>query len=435
MDFHDRGDDSDFRLSGRVLAGLSLAVLLLAGGGAWAAIAQLNGSIIAQGEIKVDQNLKSIQHRDGGIVREIAIREGEFVHAGQVLLRLDDVQTRAELSIVRSQLLELVARKARLLAERDGSSAVAVPLTEPVAISHSDLVRYGEVRLFEGNRLNRESQKEQLRFEITQIGEEIKGLQAQQVSKALELKLVESEHKKMRELADKRLIEGSRVHGIERDLARLAGELGEIDASIARARARTSSIKLQIIGIDDNARTEAQRELSSVATKLSELNDRRVAIEDRLSRTDIRAPQSGIVNELAVHTIGGVITPAETVATIVPEKARLTVQAKFSPVDIDQVWVGQATKLRFSAFNQRTTPELKGEIIYVSAATMIDPATKQAHYLAEIQVAPEEMAKLGRVSLKPGMPVEVYATTEERTAYSYLARPLLDQFAKAFREQ
>ena len=428
-------ESDDFRLGGRVLAGTGLALLLLVGGGGWAAVAEINGSVIAHGMIKVDQNLKLIQHRDGGIVSEIAVREGDHVKAGQVIVRLDDVQTRAELSIVRSQLSELGARRARLMAERDGLAAIAIPLTDSVVVSHADLVRYGEMRLFEGNRLHRESQKEQLRFEIAQLGEEIKGLQAQQVAKNDELKLVEGEYSKVKALADKRLIEGSRVYVTDRELARLAGELGEINASIARARARTSSTNLQIIAIDDNARTEAQRELSAVATKISELTDRRVAVEDRLSRTDIRAPLSGVVNELSVHTLGGVITPAETLATIVPAYANLKVEAKLSPVDIDQVFVGQKVKLRFSAFNQRTTPELKGEIAYVSAATTVDPATKQPHYLADVQIAPEELDKLGKQGLKPGMPVEVFVATDERTAMSYLTKPILDQFSKTFREQ
>jgi HlyD family secretion protein len=418
-----------------MFAGLVLGIILVLGCGGWAAFAQINGAVIAQGMIKVDQNLKTIQHRDGGIISEIAVREGDFVKAGQIMLRLDDVQTRAELSIVRSQLAELGARRARLIAERDALPAIPVSSTDKVPVSQADLVGYGEVRLFEGNRVNRESQKEQLRFEIEQLGEEIKGLQAQQAAKTDELALVAAEHEKVKGLADKKLIERSRLYTSDRDLARLMGEQGEVNASIARARARTSSINLQIIAIDDSARTEAQRELSEVETKLSELNDRRTAIEDRLSRTDIRAPLSGIVNELSVHTIGGVITPAETLAMIVPENATLKVEAKLSPTDIDQVFVGQPATLRFSAFNQRTTPELKGRIIYVSAATTRDPATNEVYYVADVQVDPGELDKLGRQALMPGMPVEVYVSTEQRNAISYLSKPFTDQFAKAFREE
>jgi HlyD family type I secretion membrane fusion protein len=428
-------DNDDFRLGGRVSAGIALGLLLVVGCGGWAAVAQINGSVIAQGTVKVDQNLKVIQHRDGGIVSQIAVREGDFVQAGQVMLRLDDVQTKAELSIVRSQLVELIARRARLIAERDGLDAIPVPQEGTFLVTQADLVSYGEVRLFAGNRAHRESQKEQLRAEIAQLEQEIKGLRFQQVAKVHELDLVRAEHGKLKGLADKGLIEGSRVYGISRDVARLTGEVGEVDASIARARARMSSINLQIISIDENARTEAQRELSAVATKISELNDRRIALEDRLSRTDIRAPMTGIVNELSVHTVGGVITPAETLATIVPENATLKIEAKLSPVDVDQVFVGQAAKLRFSAFNQRTTPELKGEIAYVSAAATRDSATNTTHYLADLRISASEFEKLAGQPLKPGMPVEVFVATQDRTAISYLAKPFTDQFAKAFREE
>jgi HlyD family type I secretion membrane fusion protein len=428
-------DKDDFRLGGRVTAGLALGALLVVGCGGWAAVAQINGSVIAHGMVKVDQNLKVIQHRDGGIVSQISVREGDLVKAGQVLLRLDDVQTKAELSIVSSQLSELVARKVRLISERDGTNEIVVPLIDVVPVALSDLAKYGEVRLFEGNRTHRESQKEQLRAEITQLEQEVKGLQAQQTAKNYELTLVRAEHDKLKGLADKGLIEGSRMYAINRDLTKLTGEAGEIDASIARSRARMSSIRLQIISIDENARTEAQRELSAVVTKISELNDRRIALEDRLSRTDIRAPMTGVVNELSVHTVGGVITPAETLATIVPENATLKIEAKLSPVDVDQVFVGQAAKLRFSAFNQRTTPELKGEIAYVSAATTRDPATNTNHFLADVRISASEFEKLAGLPLKPGMPVEVFVATQDRTAISYLSKPFVDQFAKAFREE
>lgn len=430
----DNGGD-DFRLGGRVKAGIFLSLLLVVGCGGWAAVAQINGSVIAQGTVKVDQNLKLIQHRDGGIVSEIAVREGDVVKAGQILLRLDDVQTKAELSIVRSQLSELAARRARLAAERDGLERIPVPQEVAFLVSEADLIAYGEMHLFEGNRVNRNSQKEQLHHEIAQLEQEIRGLQAQQAAKGDELELVRREYGKLKGLADKGLVEGSKVYSLNRDLARLTGEIGEAEASIARARARMSSIGLQIISIDENARTEAQRELSAVSTRISELNDRHMALEDRLARTDIRAPISGIINELSVHTIGGVITPAETLATIVPENAKLKIEAKLAPVDVDQVAVGQPAKLRFSAFNQRTTPELKGEVAYVSAASTRDPATNTTHYLADIRIDPSELEKLGGRPLKPGMPVEVFVTTQDRTAISYLTKPFVDQFAKAFREE
>ena len=424
-----------FRLGSRVIAGTAFALLLVLGCGGWAATAQLRGAVIASGSVTVDENLKSIQHRDGGIVSEIAVKEGDFVKQGQVLLRLDDAQTRAELSIVKAQLLELTARKARLFAERDSMDAILFPSELLNAQSSIPAIIQGEIRLFEGNRKNRNSQKEQLALGITQLNEEIKGLEAQRDSKAKEISLITAEHERIKGLADNRLIEGSRVYLADREWASLLGEKGEVDAGIARARARASEIQLQIIAVDEAARTDAQRELSIVEPKISELNERQVAIEDRLSRTDIRAPISGIVNELSVHTIGGVITPAETLVTIVPDDAKLKIAAKLPPTDIDQVSVGQKARLRFSAFNQRTTPELDGIVTHVSPATTTDKETGMPYYLADVTIPPDELAKLGDNHLLPGMPVEVFVSTDQRTAMSYLAKPLVDQFNRAFREQ
>jgi HlyD family type I secretion membrane fusion protein len=409
--------------------------VLFVGAGGWAATAQLTGAIIAPGMVKVDQNLKSIQHRDGGIISEIAVREGDFVTKGQVMLRLDDAETRAELSIVRTQLVELMAKQARLMAERDNLDSIMMSSELTSRIEDFPHVFFGEKRMFDGNRQNRESQKEQLVLGIDQLGEEIKGLESQRDAKIDEIALVKTEHGKIKGLTDKRLIETSRKYIIDREMAKLLGERGEVEANIARAKARMGEIRLQIIAIDETARTEAQRELSAIEPKLSELRERRVAIEDRLARADIRAPLSGTVNELAVHTIGGVITPAEKLVTLVPADAALKIEAKLSPTDIDQVFVGQPAKLRFSAFNQRTTPELHGRIAYVSAATSSDPSTGQVYYLADVIVPSDELEKLGDSKLLPGMPVEVFVSTEERTAMSFLSKPLADQFNRAFREQ
>lgn len=430
-----RDREKAFRIGTRVLAGVVFGFFLVAGVGGWAVTAKLTGAVIAPGSVTVDQHLKAVQHRDGGIVGEIAVREGDFVQAGQVLLRLDDAQTKAELSIVRSQLVELTARRARLLAERDGLPAIEFPHGLAARSPEAAPIVQGETRLFIGNRLNRESEKQQLELGIEQIGEEIKGLGAQRKSKDDEIALVEIESRKLKGLLAKGLIEGSRVYAVDRERARLGGERGEIDAAIARAKTRISEIRLQIIAIDETGRTEAQRELSLVETELSELGDRRMAIEDRLARTDIRAPISGTINELNIHTIGGVITPAEVLATIVPEDARLKVEAKLAPVSIDQVAVGQPARLRFSALNQRTTPELTGAVVHVSPATTRDAATGEPYYVADVEIAADELRKLGPVRLLPGMPVEVFVSTDERTAISYLAKPVTDQFERAFRER
>jgi HlyD family secretion protein len=427
------GGRDGFSIGGRVVTGTLFMLLLVVGCGGWAATAQLTGAVIATGSVTVDQNLKAVQHRDGGIVGEISVREGDRVGKGQVLLRLDDAQTRAELSIVRSQITELSIRRARLLAERDMLEAIEFP-DLPSDDARSALT-LGETRLFEGNRAARLSQKEQLSLGIEQLREEIRGLEAQRESKLLELSLVEDEHAKIKGLAEKRLIEANRVYQTDREIARLRGEGGEVEASIARVKARASEIQLQILAIDNAARTEAQRELSIAEPKLAELEERRIAIEDRLSRTELRAPIGGTVNEVSVHTVGGIITPAETLVTIVPADAPLKISARIMPTDIDQVREGHEARVRFPAFNQQRTPELFGTVSYVSPATSTDRATGQTFYLANIELAAGEVEKLGEQALMPGMPVEVYVTTEERTALSYFAKPVADQISRAFKEQ
>ncbi|MFN7222989.1 MAG: HlyD family type I secretion periplasmic adaptor subunit [Paracoccaceae bacterium] len=427
--------EKTYRLAPLVISGLALGAFLVIGVGGWAATARLSGAVIAMGTVTVDQNLKSIQHRDGGIVSDIAVREGDLVAQGQVLIRLEDAQTRAELSIVQSQLAELMARRARLMAERDGLTEIAFP-DDLLTGDHAAMeVVTGAIRLFDGNRANRDSQRRQLMLGIDQISDEIEGLKAQRESKADETRLSAAEQLRIVDLTKRKLSETTRLYAVNREVAQLSGQLGEIDAEIARARTRISEINLQIIAIDETSRTEAQRELSQVETRIAELRDRKLATEDRLRRTDIRAPIGGTVNQLSVHTIGGVISPAEVLVTIVPENARLWVEARVPPASIDQVAPGQSARLRFSAFNHRTTPELNGTISHVSAATNRDPATGETYYLARVGVTDAELEKLGDQMLMPGMPVEIFMTTEERTALSYLVRPITDQFSRALRER
>jgi HlyD family secretion protein len=427
--------ESSFGLRGRIGTGIVFALMLIAGCGAWAVLAQLSGAIIAQGSVKVDRNLKAIQHRDGGIISEIAVREGDFVTAGQVLLRLDDMQTRAELSIIKTQMVEAIARRARLRAERDMLAEVEFPPGFADQGGEAAAVIMSETNLFRGNLAHRRSQKEQLELRINQIEKEVAGLEAQRTAKVDEIKLVESEHGKLKQLLQKGLVESLRVYNTDREAARLLGSRGEVEAGIARAYASTSEIRLQIMALDQTARTEAQRELSTVDAKISELTDRKMAIEDRLSRTNIRAPLAGYINELAVHTIGGVISPAERLITLVPENAALRVEARLSPADIDQVALAQPARLRFSAFNRNETPEILGEVAYVSPASTRDTVTGDMYFVADIEVSAEQMARLGARKLVPGMPVEVYITTDQRSALSYLTKPFTDQVARTFREE
>lgn len=426
---------SQFSLRSHIAAGIVLTLVLVLGFGGWAATARLAGAVVGQGVVKVDQNVKEIQHRDGGIVKSIAVRQGDAVEEGQIVLRLEDIQIRTELSIIRTQLAENLGRRSRLKAERDGSAAMQeVPGLAGISDEAEQIIA-GERRLFEGNKQNRDSRKELLEITIVQSGEEVKGLEARGTAKNEELRLVEMERKKYLSLFEKGFIDGVKVFNINREWARLLGERGEIDTMVARAKLRINEARLQIMAVDETARTEAQRELTVVETKISELSDRRAASEDRLARTEIRSPVSGIINELSVFTLGGVITPAAKVATVVPRSATLIVEVRIAPADIDQLQAGQPARLRFAAFNRNTTPELPGRVRHISPATSRDPQSGASYYVAEVELTEEGKAGLVGKTLVPGMPVEVLITTEDRTALSYLVKPVLDHAHRVFRER
>lgn len=423
------------RLGGRIFLGAILVIGLLGGVGAWALTANLTGAVIAMGTVKVDQNLKQVQHRDGGIVEKIAVRAGDEVKAGQILFHLDDAQSRAELSILSAQLDETEARRARLAADRDGAPEVRFPnrflASDP---KHVELTS-GETRLHAGNIANRANQREQLDLGIAQVNEEIAALRAQRSALADETVLVEKSRQRIAGLFEKGLVEALRVEDSERELVQFRGKLGEIDANIARSRSRISEIGMRILAVDEVARTEAQRELAVVEARVLELSDRIAAVQDRLSRTEIRAPISGRINELSVFTEGGVITPAEVLATIVPSSAELRIEVQLPTTAIDQVYLGQSARVRFSSFNHRTTPEVVGTISHISPATTISSATGEPFYIGYVDLTPAELARLEGLALMPGMPAEIYLATQEQTAAAYFVRPLIDQFERAFREE
>jgi HlyD family type I secretion membrane fusion protein len=423
------------KLGGRVLFGAILAVGLLGGVGSWAVTARLSGAVIAIGTVQVDENLKEVQHRDGGIIAEILVRKGDDVAAGQILFRLDDAQSRAELSILQAQIDESEARRARLTADRDGLAEIVFPERLQLDDATFADILSGEVRLHVGNLANRTNNRQQLEQGIVQIDEEITALNAQKAALMEELALVEATQKRIQSLDEKRLIETARVEEVAREITQLRGRLGELDANIARSRSRISEMQMRVLAIDEVARTEAQKELVVVDSRIQELSDRITAVEDRLQRTDIKAPIAGRINEMSVYTVGGVITPAEVLATIVPEGADLSIEVQLPTTAIDQIHLGQAARVRFSAFNHRTTPELQAKVSYISPATTTGSPEMPPYYLGNVELLDGELEKLAGLELMPGMPVEIYLTTQEQTALAYFVRPLVDQYERALREE
>jgi HlyD family secretion protein len=420
-------------------AGVAVVAFLVAGVGGWAATTELSGAVIAQGLLVVDTSVKKVQHPTGGVVGELRVRDGDRVKSGDILLRLDETVTRANLSIVTKNLDELAARQARDEAERDGEDRITFPadLLERAKTS-PEIARLiaGETKLFEIRRTSREGQRAQLRERVAQLRLQIEGLVQQTNAKQTEIDLIQPELEGLRELWKKGLVQINRVTSLQRDAARLEGERGHLVAATAEAKGKIVETELQILQIDQEMRSEVGKELAEIRGKTSEYVERKVAAEDQLKRIDIRAPQDGTVHQLSVHTVGGVITAqGEPIMLIVPEADALRVEAKVEPQQIDQLHVGQRAVLRFSSFNQRTTPELNGLVSHVSADVSQDQKTAATFYTIHIKLPPDEVARLEGLRLVPGMPVEAFVQTSPRTVMSYLVRPLHDQLMRAFRER
>lgn len=426
-------DGTSFGIRKHILAAALSAVVLVAGFGGWGLHAELTGAVVTSGKVAVRQQVKLVQHRDGGIVADILVSNGDTVKAGDVLIHLDETQTKAELGIAQAQLYELMGRKARLIAERDGAEQITFepgfaddPATAAIA--------RGERAMFDSNRASRQARREQLVLQVAQYEEQVAGLRSQQVSNAAERELLVDDMDRLRPLIAKQYMDVNKFRAMERDLVKLDGTKGELVANIARINGQVSEAKVKIIELDQQVQTDAQKELRDIDGRMAELQERLIAIQDRMSRMDLRAPIAGIVNDLTVHTVNGVISPKETLMTIVPANAELIVEARIAPQDIDQVATGQPARLRFTAFSQRTTPEIEGTVETIGAAASVDPSNGQTYYLGQIAIG-AATDRLGGKRLVPGMPVEVFMTTGERTALSYLAKPFVDQVTRAFRER
>jgi HlyD family secretion protein len=420
-----------------VVVGSVVVAILAVGLGGWASTAEIAGALIAPGFVVVDSNVKKVQHPTGGVVGEVRVRDGDRVKAGDTLVRLDETVTRANLAIVQKGLIELYARKARLAAERDGADTVGTPkeLADKTADADVQEALASERKLFELRRTARLGQKQQLRQRIAQLQEEIRGLEAQQAAKTKETELIEQELGGMRELWKKNLIPIDKLTALERETARLQGERGQLIASAAQAKGKIAETELQVLQVDQDLSSDVAKELRETDGKIGEYVERKVAAEDQLKRTDIRAPQDGVVFQSTANTVGGVVAAGDPIMLIVPETDTLLVEAKVDPKDIDKVQFGQPVLLRFSAFDIRTTPEINGTVARVAADTSADQRTGQTYYVVRIAMTPEEIAQLGNVRLTPGMPVEAFIQTGQRTMLSYLIKPLHDQLMRAFRER
>lgn len=416
-------------LRGRMLAATALAILLSVGIGGWAAQARLAGAVISQGELAVTGEVKQVQHVDGGTVVAIPVKVGDLVSKGDVVLRLDDTQVRIELDIIRDQIGQLGAMQARLVAERDGMQGLSFE-----GLTLDPAVEREERKLFNENRDMRTNQKQQIEMQIAQLRNQIEGLQEQQKANLSESDLLAEEIAVQEGLVNKGLAKASELRGLRRQMVRIEGAVGDLVARMAEAEGQISELHVRLMSVDQTSRTELQKEIVSVDARLSELEQRALQLSHRLARTTVTAPETGYVYDLQAHTVGGVVSPGQVIMAIVPQESELTVNVKVAPTDIDRIFVGQPARMRFTAFNRQTTPEIVGAVEILPAATVVDKATNLPFYRTTIAFSPADLGELG-AKLTPGMPVEVYIETEERTVISFLAKPFTDQLMKAFREE
>ena len=421
-----------------IIVGMIGLAVLVGGFGVWAVTSQIAGAIIATGRIEVDRNRQVVQHLDGGIVSEILVEEGDSVKVGAPLIQLDDDMLSSQLLIVEGQLFEFLARRGRLEAERDGNDQIQfsqvlldAALDRPEVV---DLIE-GQQRLFFARRDSTAREIEQLEKRRGQIQSQIEGIQAQQVSLDTQLGLIHQELTSQKKLLDKGLAQAGTVLSLLRTVANLEGTLGELIASEASAEGRITELDIEMLKLDTGQREEAITTLRDLQFRELELTEQRRSLKQQMDRLDITAPVSGIVYGMSVHTPRSVIRPADPVLYLVPQDRPLVIAARIETIHIDKLFVGQTVTLRFSAFDQRETPELEGTVKLVSPDAFEDEASRISYYRAEIELNENEQSKLpeGAV-LIPGMPVEAYVRTADRSPLSYFLKPLADYFTKAFRE-
>lgn len=418
--------------------GFLALVILLGGFGTWAVITEISGAIIASGRVEVDRNRQVIQHLDGGTVSKVLVDEGDTVNAGDPLILLDETLIRSEIAITEGQLFELMARRGRLVAERDNMRGIEFDAVLQGAARQRKEIRdlvVGQSRLFEARKDTLEKEVEQLGKRRSQIADQVAGIEAQSTALVTQLDLIDEELEGQEELLDKGLAQAARVLGLKRERARLSGQVGELLASKAQAEGRITETDIEILKIHTSRREEAITTLRDLQYRELELQEQRNAQLEQLARHTIRAPVSGIVYGLTVFAEKSVIRPADPLLYLVPQDRPLFIAARIEPIHVEQVHVGQNAVLRFSTFDQKTTPELNGMVSQVSADIFNDEATGAAYYRAEILVNEGEIQRLPEnLVLIPGMPVESFLKTDERTPLAYLIKPFTDYFKKAFRE-
>ncbi len=422
-----------------VFLGVLTIAILVGGFGLWSVTANISGAIIAPGEIEVEQNRQVVQHLDGGVVASVEVHEGDLVKLGDVLISLDPSLLTIEHRVAEGSLFEVLARRGRLEAERDGLDEVNFdPELMAQANTREDVraLTDGQTRLFQSRVWSMASEVSQLEKRIGQINSQIAGQDAQSTALNAQLALIRQELVSQQTLLEKGLTQSARVLALQREEASILGQQGNLIALRAENEGRITEVEIQILRLATLRREEAITQLRDLGFSQLELSEELRGLEQKLDRLDIRAPVAGIVHGLTVFAERAVIRPAEPVLYLVPQDRELLIVARVNPIHVDEVFVGQKVVVRFAAFDSRTTPELFGRVITVSPDAFTDEATGMRFYRAGINLAEGEAAKLPEgLALIPGMPADAYIRTSDRTPLAYLVKPLTDYFNKAFREK
>lgn len=428
---------SQHSLNRHILSVWVLSVALVGGMGGWAASTSLSNAVVGHGTVIIDQNVKKIQHLTGGIVSELMAMEGGHVQAGDVLLRLDSTSVKANLAIIDSNLAQLYVRRARLQAERIGAtefSADDIPANE-LDIDVSKNLIDGEIQLFNARQSSLVGMRKQLEERKAQLAEEIQGDTLQLASIDEATKLVDQEYDAAAKLYDQKIVTMQKVNGLKRQRVELDGNRGERLSSRAQAEGKIAEINLQILQLDEDRRTENSKDLTDVEAKTAEMQERRIAAVDQMNRLELRAPMGGRIYQLTVHTVGGVVNPGEVLMLLAPDQRDLTIEAKIATRDIDQLTLGQKVDIRFSAFDQKTTPEVQGDVVSISPDVVTEQRSGTDYYPVRIKPEPASLQKLSNMKLYPGMPAEVFIKVADRSVLSYMTKPLMDQISHTFREE
>ncbi len=421
-----------------IVTGYIFLIVFIGGLVGWASTASISGAVIAQGVIGIGGKAKTVQHLDGGIVKKILISDGDLVKAGDLLISLDDTDIQASLAIITDSFYKTHAIIARLTAERDLAKTIIYP---QVLIDNQNDIRIknaiaAQNLQFDARAKNMDGRAQVMGQKIEQLNEQIKGLKSQRAAVKKQIEIIRQDIEIKKPAMERGIITRDSLRSLEQQEAQLSGQFEQIGSQIAQSGSAIEETKLQILQLDMDFKDKVLNDLENAETRIAELHEKKIAIEDKLKRVEIRSPSAGRVHDLSIHTIGGVISPAKPIMQIIPEGDSLVIEAKISPTDIDNVKIGQEGAIHLSAFASRSTPVLIGHVKNRSAALLIDEVSGASYFSVDIEISEEELNRLSDEQvLITGMPAEVFIQTEQRNALSYLLKPFLDVVERAFREE